>query len=260
MPLKIFVVFHERLDPRCYQDLEPEEFEALTFLAVNPDIPKRHDPAVFPNVIKEWELPVYDPTLQNLGYCENSALWHAKWNGLYAEGDHVAFLQWDMVLEKGSVKAVADSVGSAPLWSTSVGWEKMGWCFKDNVDLLAEICNAYQDRFRAPLAFNKTRYPMGNVYALPAQDLNHILDWAIGLRDAVERECKDAKAWAHFDAPWKRIGIVYEHIMAIGVGNLYDKMSWRPMTGVWHPTAHTFKDTPPHVIDLVGADFACGFK
>ena len=47
-----------------YKDLDPDEFDCLRFIAVNENIPKEWDETRFPNVIKEWELPTYDPKWQ----------------------------------------------------------------------------------------------------------------------------------------------------------------------------------------------------
>jgi hypothetical protein len=261
--LRVFVVFHETLNPACYADLDPDEFEALTFIAVNPDVPKTYDADLFTRVVKEWELPRYDPSLQKLGYCENSAMWHAHLNGLYGPEDGVLFLQWDMILDKGSIRTAAHSVTRSPLSCVWVSWDKFGVFFPPGrpLDLLAEACNSFQTTFGRALACEEeVMYPLNNAFAVPGRDLSAVLEWAFSLRPAVEAACADPAEWEHM-APhtWKRAGVVYEHLTALAFGNLYAG-SWRALPGVWHPTSHSAAVTPRRVLDAVGSDFGCGFK
>ena len=51
MPLKVFVVFHETLNPGCYSALDADEFETITFVAVRPDVPKNYDATRFTRVV-----------------------------------------------------------------------------------------------------------------------------------------------------------------------------------------------------------------
>lgn len=257
--LRVFIVFHETLNPACYAALDPDEFAALTFIAVNPDVPKTYDAGLFGRVIKEWELPQYDGALQKLGYCENSAMWHAHVNNLYGPDDRVLFLQWDMVLDKGCIRAAA--VSQKPMYCVCVGWDKFGNLFPAGrpLDLLAEACNSFQTTFRRALKFDDVRFPLTNAFAVPGRDLSAVLEWAFSLRGVVEAACADPADWEHM-APqtWKRVGIVYEHLTALAFGNVYD--SWGAMISAWHPTSHPAAMVPRRVLDAVGPDFGCGFK
>lgn len=259
MDLRVFVVFHETLDPACYAALDPDEFAALTFFAVNPDIPKTYDADLFSRVVNEWELPQYDDTLQKMGYDENSAMWHAHANGLYGPDDSVLFLQWDMILDKGCIRAAANAVKSSPAYCVRVGWDKFGVYFPAgrSLDLLAEACNSFQTAFRRALKFEEAEYPLNNAFAVPGRDLSAVLEWSFSLRAVVEAACEDPADWAHLDVRRRR-GFVYEHLHALAFGNLYD--SWRGLPGVWHPTSHSAAATPQRILDAVGLDFGSGFK
>lgn len=262
MPLKVFVVFHETLDPGCYETLDPEEFELITFLAVNPAIPKTYYAERFTRVINEWELPEYDGTLQEMGYCENSAMFHAHKNGLYEPGDIVLFLQWDMVLEKGCIRAVAAAAEKRPVFCVQVAFSKFEVFFPPGIpmDLLIDACDSFQVAFQRPFG-TEAVFPLNNAFAVPGRDLSAVLEWAFSLRERVEKACENSEDWEHVgENVWKRIGIVFEHLTALAFGNLYDKNIWLHLPGVWHPTSHAASQTPQRVLDAVGTDIGCRFK
>lgn len=264
--LKVFVVFHERLHPGCYEALDPDEFDALIFVAVNPSIPKTYDETRFKNVLHEWELPVYDPTLQERGYCENSVLWHAHVNKLYAPGDRVLLLQWDMALEKGTIRNAEILTRDAPMTCVRQGWDHFADYFTKSecsLSLLSDICNSFQDTFGVPVPFHKALYPLNNAYVMRGEMLSAVLKWAMSLREVVERGCADPGAWSHLGPSyvWKRIGLVYEHVMAVALGSLFPHDTWNfTLPGVWHPSSHTAADTPPAILEAVGRDLGSGFK
>ena len=256
--LKVFVVFHETLLPACYEALDAEEFDMLTFVAVNPAIPKAYDEARFAKVVKEWELPEYDPTLQDRGYCENSVLWHAHANGLYAPEDRVLLLQWDMALETGAIRRAEILTRHVPLTCVRVDWPHFGVYFGANertLSLLSDVCNSFQDAFGVPVVFD-AMYPLNNAYVVKGEVLSRVVEWAMTLRDTVETACADPADWAHVgdDAyVWKRIGLVYEHVMGLAMGCVYPRDAWRlQLRGVWHPSSHAVKDVPPEVLAAVG--------
>lgn len=264
--LKVFVVFHERLRPGCYEALDADEFDMLTFVAVNPSVQKTYDETRFTRVIREWELPVYDPTLQERGYCENSVLWHAHLNNLYSPGDRVLFLQWDMALEKGAIRNAEILSRGAPTTCVRAGWGHFEVYFSRNehtMSLLSEICNSFQDAFGMPVLFGETLYPLNNAYVLEGAALSAVVEWAMTLREVVEAGCADPAPWSHLGPSyvWKRVGVVYEHVMALALGCLFPRDTWNfVFPGVWHPASHTAAETPPAILEAVGTDLGCGFK
>lgn len=265
MAFKVFVVFHETLHPGCYEALEPEEFELLTFVAVNPSVPKTYDATRFTNVVREWELPTYDPTLQERGYCENSVLWHAHANGLYAPTDRVLLLQWDMALEKGAIRNAEALTRESPATCVRGSWKHFAVYFSANertVSLLSEVCNSFQEAFGVPVRFDSL-YPLNNAYVLDGAALSRVVEWASTLRGVVEAGCADPAPWSHLGERhlWKRVGVVFEHAMALALGSLWPAETWRlTFPGVWHPSSHTAAETPPAILEAVGRDLGCGFR
>ena len=112
MSLKIFVVFHKSINEECYKDLSPDEFSHLIFVAVNEKVPKSYPKDPKYKIIKEWELPIYNPKLQEQGFQENSVIHHVYLNKLYNDNDRVGFAQYDMFMERGCIDFL--KVNAAP--------------------------------------------------------------------------------------------------------------------------------------------------
>lgn len=254
MPLRVFVIFHDRLDERCYETLTPLEFETITFVAVRPDIPKHYNAQRFTRVIKEWELPEYDPSLQALGYCENSVLWHAMRNGLYAPDDVVMFLQWDMVLAKFALAHVmANFDDDAPLFNVTISGTRFTECLPES--LVRSIRDSWVGRAGEATGedteFLNHRFPLCNLYAVRGRVLTQALEWAMSppMRRMAEDAAADDAAWEGcLDLhPWKRTGVIMEHAMGLAVGYAFD--SCRDLAGIYHPTSHTIDALPPPIQD-----------
>jgi hypothetical protein len=103
MKVKYFVIFHKKIHEECYSELSDEELKKFCFVAVNPKIQKEYPTDPKYSILKEWELPIYYPTLQELNFRENSFLVHCFVNKLYEEFDFVGFFQYDMYFKKDSL-------------------------------------------------------------------------------------------------------------------------------------------------------------
>lgn len=92
----VFIVFHSRIFDELYTTIPSDVLlNNFTFVAVNPSIQKTYTQNKY-RVLNEWELPVYNPDLQNLGYRENSVLYHVYANNLHKNYTKVGFFQYDM--------------------------------------------------------------------------------------------------------------------------------------------------------------------
>lgn len=236
--LRVFVVFHERLDPGCYADLGPLEFDSITFVAVRPDLPKDYDADRFKRVINEWDLPDYDPALQAAGYCENSVMWHAVRNRLFDDDDVVVFLQWDMVLLRGSIaQMMALFRDSRPLILTYVPFAKYDRCIPDR--LRRGLWTMCPGEARAEAG------PLTNVHVVRGRAMRAMVSWAFSasVRTLVESACEDDPAWTDVPVPrWKRRGIVLEHAMGLAMAKLFGEFTL--LRGILHPTSHPLDMLP----------------
>ena len=82
-----------------YEELDEEEKECLTFVAVNENIEKDVWPEKY---IKEWELPVYNPEWQKNNWMNGGVNHHIVMNKV-SKADYIGFVQYDMRFPKGSI-------------------------------------------------------------------------------------------------------------------------------------------------------------
>lgn len=120
MSLTVFVIFHDIIDKRNYEMLDPEEFDMIRFVCVNENIKKTFDKDFFDEskFIYEWKLPSYDPNLQRLHVCDETMVpkshfnetgvhWHLTLNKV-CKTEYIYVCHNDMIFTKGSLKRVKD--------------------------------------------------------------------------------------------------------------------------------------------------------
>ena len=102
--LEIFVIFHRKIYPEMYSELDDEEKTCLRFVAVNPNTQTRENDET-PNgtpLIKEWELPIYNAEWQENNWMNGGVNHHIMLNSLPI-ADYTGFVQYDMKFPKGSI-------------------------------------------------------------------------------------------------------------------------------------------------------------
>ena len=97
--LEIFVIFHKKIFPEMYENLDEEEKACLRFIAVNEKFEKEVVPDSY---IKEWELPVYHPEWQEQHWMNGGVNHHIVLNKL-STAEYIGFVQYDMRFPKGSI-------------------------------------------------------------------------------------------------------------------------------------------------------------
>ena len=95
MNIKIFCVFHKNIDEFIFRYFERDDFLSIFSLyAVNERYQKRINGNelnlnVYPNVILEYKLKLFNPEIQARGFCETSCYVHVEENELYGNADLV---------------------------------------------------------------------------------------------------------------------------------------------------------------------------
>ena len=114
MSFTIYVIFHKFLVPECYETLSGEDIaKHLLFMAVNTTIPKEVPEALAAHVIRERELPWYNPFLQYNKYCESSAFFHVWKNPHLMATPYIGFLHYDMILKKEALEFLEKEIAAA---------------------------------------------------------------------------------------------------------------------------------------------------
>lgn len=110
VPFQIFVVFHKRIFDECYNIPEDILKKYFTFVAVNPNIEKEYPTNDKYKIIKEWELPIYDASMQMNGFHENSAIYHIWINNIHKQYTSIGFAQYDMLFDTDFVDFINNNI------------------------------------------------------------------------------------------------------------------------------------------------------
>ena len=206
MTIQIFIVFHSKIFDECYKDIPADVlYTNFTFLAVNETIAKSYTPGKY-KIVNEWELPIYDKTMQKKDYRENSALYHVYVNKLHAPYTHVGFFQYDMVFRSNLIPYVESSIREDPL--SYFPLEVVDFAgVTANIDgvLSATIITEYELFFKSEFRKDK-QYPLCNSYILPIHNYEHVMSWVTQLYDRLYPQCEPSC-----------IAGVYERVMSYAI-------------------------------------------
>ena len=190
--IQFFVVFHSKLFDDLYSTVSPEILDKyFTFIAVNKDIPKRYTKNKY-KVINEWELPIYDSSLQELGYRENSAIYHVYINNLHKNYSYVGFMQYDM-------RVYGDEFIAKVIEKIDVGTPCMFGHFIcdfnfaaietwNELETIEHVIRDYESFFNTTFDKN-ARYPLYNTYLLPVKSYEKVMKWVSQLYNKIYPAC-----------------------------------------------------------------------
>ena len=102
--LTIYSVFHSKVFPEMYEDMNEEDKKCITQYGVKNTINTNM------NIIYERDLDVYNPLLQQNWYNESTALFHIYMNGLYKKTKFIGLCQYDMMFKKNTIPDIFDSL------------------------------------------------------------------------------------------------------------------------------------------------------
>jgi len=85
----------------------------LRWVAVNEKIPKEV-PSWLPqeSLIREWDMPVYNPLYQMTNFYQNSFFLHLYWNKSFQKSKYVGFAQYDMSIDAKELEEIEKSFES----------------------------------------------------------------------------------------------------------------------------------------------------
>lgn len=245
MSLKIFVVFHASIHEDCYAELYPDELSCITFFAVNEKLPKQYPTDPKYKIIKEWELPNFDPKLQEQGFCENSAIIHSHLNKLYGPGDRIGFAQYDMYMRRGSIRHLI-SMGRPGSVQTMImcPWSLFEGNFPGQMGIFEKAAEDMKSYWPDSHFSKEAGFPMCNTYVIDADLLDRIVPWIIQFHSKIYPEC----ILPPYNPRFGQIACFYEHIIGMVLQALCK--DFRPWEGIIHPTTHgilqELKQPGPH--------------
>jgi hypothetical protein len=238
--MQFFVVFHQKLFDECYEKIPPDVLqEYFTFFAVNQSIPKEYTPGKY-NILNEWDLPIYDPTMQEKGYRENSAIYHVYANGLHRKYGRIGFFQYDMKFNENIVETIEAVPLTYPVGFAIAGVRLDELSLRNCPEVyekLKEAITLYERAFgkkvlkmvksttppySLQLIRTHRKYPLLNSYVISNECFERVMRWIVTLYPKINFPGYTAT--------------LYESIMGIALGT--EDIVWRPLR-IDHD--HTFK-------------------
>jgi hypothetical protein len=213
--IQIFIVFHKNIFDDCYKNI-PEDIllKYFTFYAVNENIEKYYTQNKY-KIINEWELPIYNNSFQEIGYNENSALYHVYANNLHKDYKYIGFFQYDMVFNDDIIDFLQKNITQEPttFYFDIFHFDFCSYESWNEPNTLNYIIEDYEGFFNK--SFSKSyQYPLYNSYIIPNETYEKIMEWVIQLYDKLYPWCIEPPNCSHFS----HIGGIYERIMAFGIG------------------------------------------
>jgi len=183
--MNLFVVFHDRVDPDMFDELDETERQCFTLYGV-----KNRQASPPLRTVYEQELPVYNPRLQANKYNEGSALYHVHANGLAGDSGYVGFFHYDMKFCKGAITAVKNTILRSPntehVFATSlfthtpfVGGQTSIVTDYPEHDLVGGL-KSYNDYFGTSFSSDvlvTTKMLMRNAFIVSTQLYKKMMDW-----------------------------------------------------------------------------------
>jgi len=214
--MQFFVTFHSKIFDECYEDIPQEMLdEYFTFVAVNKNIPKTYTSEKY-NIINEWDLPIYDQSMQERGYNENSVLYHVFINKLHEKYSHVGFFQYDMKLSKQIIDMIIRNAGETSYFAANKLYDFSclinGGASGEN-ETYSFIIRDYEKYFNKEFNYS-TMYPLFNTFVLPTSFYNIMMPWIIQLYEKTWSWCIEPPNRTHFG----HVGGIYERVSAFVIG------------------------------------------
>ena len=223
MSLQLFVIFHRKIYPEMYEELEENEMECFTFIAVNGATSEFYKD----RTINEWELPIYNPEWQKKHWVNGGVNHHIVLNKLIT-AKYAGFVQYDMKFKKGSVRYIKS------LLEPNKGISLKTISFRELITTTHDIddISIYEDVITDIFGFNnlikvynKIVYitEIGNKFPLYHMCIMESETWYKLMPKILEFDEKAFKLIKEGDK-WWRFPIVTERNLALFIGFLLSEM------------------------------------
>lgn len=164
---RVYIVCHKT----SYPHLADAADDRLRWYVVNEAIPDKTIAAPAESVVREWELPTYEPELQAQGCREASAFFHALANPGLRDAAYVGFAQYDMRIPSAALDAFEDAARDSVVAKVGIGFP-VAW---DDAMKHAALPPPFWDElltcFGAPAGWKPSHVPLMSTFVLPAEAL-----------------------------------------------------------------------------------------
>ena len=167
MPIavRVYIVCHKT----SYPHLADAADDRLRWYVVNDAIPDKTIAAPPASVVREWDLPVYEPALQAQGCREASAFFHALANPALRDAEYIGFAQYDMRIPSAALDAFEAAARDGDVAKVGVGfpvpWDDM----VHNAALPPQFWDELLECFGAPRGWRPASVPLFSTFVLPVE-------------------------------------------------------------------------------------------
>jgi hypothetical protein len=181
MNIQIYVCFHKKVFSDCYKINQTEKEKYLTFYGV-----REQDLELNKNVIYEYDLIDYNPTLQKKVYNEGSCIYHVYKNNLY-NYDYIGFCQYDMIFSENFFKNIECKIlnnGNTIFYTDFFQWQFLGGqrtIINDYYNIPAGLAN-YNNFFNKNYTTDDlitNKMIAFNTFLIPKQMYEKMMSWLI---------------------------------------------------------------------------------
>ena len=182
-----------------YENVDKESLSKIVMYGVNTKYPKEYSKDKGYNILFEYDLPIFDDSLQKNGYCQTSCLYHIYMNGLHKKSTYIGFLQYDMKLERTTITDIEKRLmNNRPVMfhqQTHNIYESL------ELDEMFHICLPYKDsvlekynqhfntNYRLKDFFNMShiiKIPLFHTFVITSEMFEQMMAWYVTLTDWIK--------------------------------------------------------------------------
>ena len=196
--IHLYSIFHHKIFDEMYTDTTPEDIKKLTMFGVNESYPKEYNKNKNYPIVFEYDLPFYNPKLQQLGYCQTTAMYHIYHNelkpvNLVNDTSYVGFIQYDMQLYNNTfsfmedrVKASVSSASAAPVVPIFYSMAQNYYQIQEVTQLLSgahSALDSYNKFFNSSKTINDIKdkkFILLHTFVMPTSMFCRMMDWLTG--------------------------------------------------------------------------------
>ena len=172
MNLKIFNIWHEKIFDELLNNVPWDDRDDIIMYGVNENIPK-----ISLGDLLEYELKIYNPKLQALGFCQTSCLYHVYKNKLYEGLDYIGFCQYDMKFEKDTISDIKNTDAETIFHDLTLSCTK---ALEDHSTDWDSVFDSYSSFFNEKIKKEDIidiHLPLLHTFVIPVKMFVRMMDW-----------------------------------------------------------------------------------
>lgn len=197
--VRIYSVWHNKLFNELYDGVSDDDLANIVMFGVNESYKKEYDANRGFNIQYEWDLADYNPTLQQHGYCQTTAMYHIYKNGLYRGLDYIGFIQFDMKVHANAMSFIRQAISEADASGKSIVFHELAIDMMQIASQLRGLVVPYEhsalqhynEFFGTSFSPEQVAYcclkvPMVHTFIIPVATFQKMMEWICTYVDWLE--------------------------------------------------------------------------